>query len=137
MIMRIKYLVSATALLLFSNVALAGLAAPLPVQIDFDARTAIGDMYTARTSENAFEYIGCGVRYGAAGPIFGFCQAGLGEAAEQQFTCITTEPAIIEAIHAISAFSFIIFAWDVDGNCTRIGNSTQSFYLPLFKDKKK
>ncbi len=137
MFMRTKSLVSATALLLFSSVASAGLALPLPVQIDFAGRTAIGSMYAARTSANAFEYIGCGVRFGVAGPIFAFCQAGLGEAAEQQFACITTEPALIEAIHAISAFSLIVFAWDEEDNCTRIGNSTQSFYLPDFKDKKK
>lgn len=134
--MKLRHLVPAAALSVLATVASAGFVQPAPVTIDFTNRVATGDMYTARNSVNAFEFIGCGVRYNSAGLTSAFCQAGLGEADSQKITCFTTNPALVEALRAISAFSFITFSWDADGNCTRIGVSTQSFYLPDFKAKK-
>ena len=134
--MKMKQVLSIAALTMVGTVASAGFVQPAPVQIDFTNRIAFGDMYTARNSANAFEYIGCGVRYSPAGLIFAFCQAALGEAPEQQITCFTDNETMAQAIRSIADFSFIQFAWDADGNCTRIGNSTQSFYLPDFKAKK-
>jgi hypothetical protein len=38
-------------------------------------------------------------------------------------------------MRATSAFAYIDFSWDEDGNCTRVRYSTQSFYLPRFTTK--
>ena len=129
--MKTRYVLSIAALSLVCTVASAGFVQPAPVTIDFTIRAAQGDQYTARNSRNKFEYIGCGVRYFQSGS-FMFCQAGVGEALAQQITCFSDNPAFFDAVKSISAFSFIQFRWDIDGNCTFIGNSTQSFYLPDF-----
>ncbi len=128
--MKKGYSLVAAAMSLATTVAVAGYVQPAPVIIDFVDRSASGDMLTARNSTNAFEFIGCGVRYNNAGLTSAFCQAGLGEADDQKITCFTNNPALVEAIHSISAYSFITFRWDVDLNCTNIGVSSQSFYLP-------
>lgn len=122
---------------LFGAMALAGQATPAPVEVDTAARGALGDQWTARTDPDGDVYIGCGVRFiddGAGGVFtFGFCQAE--DSAGDTILCSTENPALIEAIQGISDFSFITFGWDADLVCTRIGYSTQSFYLPEFKTK--
>ena len=121
-----------------SGAAFAGFTQPQSVVVDLVNRSAIGDMVTARFSENDVELIGCGVRYfddGAGGAIFiGFCSAA--DADDNQIICFTENAGLIEAIKAISDYSFITFGWDADNQCTAIGNSTQSFYLPNLKAKK-
>ena len=102
--MSIKKVIFGSILTLFMGTLDAGFTQPAPVEIDFDNRFAVGDMVTARFSENEFELIGCGIRK-------------------------------IE-ISDTEVFSFVTFSWNEDGECTRIGNSTQSFYIPEFKDKK-
>lgn len=128
--MKIKHVFSAAALSLVASIASAGLVQPVPVTIDFAARLATGDMWSARTSANPFEFIGCGVRHNAAGMYFGFCQAGLADADAQRITCFTDNPQLIDAIKSIGDYSYIAFRWDADGMCTHVGVSTQSFYLP-------
>lgn len=60
-----------------------------------------------------------------------FCQAGVGaDETTQQIVCFSDDPILLDAVKSISAFSFISFRWDGIGNCTAIGNSTNSFYLP-------
>ena len=44
--------------------------------------------------------------------------------------CSTTNADLITAIESIADFSFITFGGDDAGECVRIGNSTQSFYIP-------
>ena len=45
--------------------------------------------------------------------------------------------ALLDGIQSIADNSFITFSWTDDGTgaltCTRIGSSTQSFYLPKIK----
>lgn len=122
---------------LFASVAQAGQYQPRPVDVDPATLFAEGDQWTARIAPNVTEYIGCGVRKfddGAGGAIaFGFCQAE--DAAGEIAFCNTDNEDLLDAIEAISAFSYITFGWNADGQCTRIGNSTQSFYLPEFKTK--
>lgn len=129
--MKLK-LIAVTVLTLFSSMTLAGLVQPVPVEVDLDINSAFGNMVTARFSTNDVELIGCGVRYiddGAGGVFtFGFCQAT--DADGETLFCATTDNPLIEAIQSISAFSFISFAADEAGDCTRIGNSSQSFYIP-------
>src|SRR5262245_4768458 len=135
--MKTRFLLSITATML-CGAALAGAAKPQPVQIDFVQRAAQGDMYTARTSDNKNEYIGCGVRAGA-GFLQAFFQAALKNPdtnPDEVINCFTQDPTLIEAIHSIGDFSFIVFRWDENFECTFVGTSTQSFYLPDFKAKK-
>lgn len=134
--MHTKNLFTLLATMLFSVSVYAGLEQPAPVQIDMDNGFAGGDMIAARNSTNEFEFIGCGTRVfddGAGGTFsWGFCQASLEE--EAPVTCFVYDnPALMEGINIISDSSYITFSWDDDGagnlTCTRIGSSTQSFYL--------
>jgi hypothetical protein len=120
----------AVALALITAPAVAGSSQPQPVTISTDTRTAAGDMLTARTSDNPFEYIGCGVRTFVDGGTTlrtGFCQAGISET--QTVQCFTEDPALVETMAAGNDFSFVIFRWDTNNECIAIGFSTQSFYL--------
>lgn len=90
--------------------------------------TASGDMVTARTSDNAFELIGCGTKEFKNFTGFGFCQAADSE--DNYIVCTTTKPHLLDAMKATGDYSFIRFDVDKKGECTRIDFSTQSFYLP-------
>tara|TARA_R110000737_G_scaffold194613_1_gene215747 strand:- start:2869 stop:3288 length:420 start_codon:yes stop_codon:yes gene_type:complete len=125
--------------LIFTSNTFAGLTQPAEVSVDMDNRTAQGDMNTARTSESEFTFIGCGIRRTVNGTdvlTFGFCQASAGESEDGAITCFTQNEALLESINSLSDYSFITFSWDENNDCTRIGNSTQSFYLPNLKQKK-
>lgn len=117
--------------------AIAGLTQPAPVIVDLDGAGggfAQGDLITARTDKTDTVFIGCGVRDfddGAGGAFtFAFCQAE-DEEGDAAF-CNTQNPGLIESIRGSSDSSFLTFSW-VDNagapECTRIGFSTQSFYL--------
>jgi hypothetical protein len=124
-------------LALFASTAFAGYTQPQVVEVDPTAMFAHGDQWTARASDNDLEHIGCGIRKfddGAGGAVsLGFCQAG--DAAGVDGFCSTENAVLLEAMESTSAFAYITFNWNADGLCTRIGNSTQSFYLPEFKTK--
>lgn len=129
-----------TVITLFSSLALAGLHAPAPIIIDLDAGFAQGDMLTAANSVNSDEFIGCGTRSVDDGvnPAFrfGFCQAQLNGG--ESLVCTTVNDALIDEIRASNDFSFVTFSWTDDGagvlTCTRVGFSTQSFYLDKVKN---
>lgn len=140
--MKLKFL--ATMLLAFCipGMVLAGLERPVPVDINLnadDSGDAQGDMVTARFSDNDVEFIGCGVRVWkmADGSYmnWGFCQAR--DADEVEVFCSTEDPDLLDVMKATSSYSFITFSWDADEECTHIGFSTQSFYLPEHTSKKK
>ena len=136
--MKIRNLLSITALTLIAGVAFAGQVQPAVVFIDEANMFAQGDMWTARTAKNDVEFIGCGIRVvddGVSLPFsFGFCQAQ--DSAEVLILCTTLSADLVEAIKGISDTSFLTFSWNASFECTRIGASTQSFYLPEFKTKK-
>lgn len=150
--MRGKTIVLIPALAMLSIAAWAGYAQPQPVQIVLDdgGGYALGDMITARESDNPFEFIGCGVRaidYGNEATLTaGFCQAQTEQGAP--VVCWTDSPVLINVINSISDSAYISFhwvdqgSWDPSGNtptCVRVSSSTQSFYLPGqpdFSDKK-
>jgi hypothetical protein len=139
--MRSKSLFVMAAAMLVSISGYAGFTQPAPVMIEIDGLNGIatGDMVSARNSTNEFEFIGCGMRAfdDGAGDAFytGFCQASLEEGVT--YTCFTFNKALLDGIQMVADASFITFSWVDDGTgnltCTRIGSSTQSFYLP--KDK--
>ncbi len=136
--MKIRYLISITALTLLAGLAFAGFVQPAPVVVDLVNMTALGDQFTARTAADDVSFIGCGIRVtddGVNPPFsFGFCQAGDSE--ENQITCFTMNPNLLATMGAGNDFSFITFSWQDGGfggtECIRIGYSTQSFYLPDF-----
>ena len=141
--MKIRYLISIVALTLLAGVTFAGFVQPAPVVVDLVAMFAQGDQNTARIAPDDVSFIGCGIRVtddGVNPPFaFGFCQAGDSE--ENQITCFTENPNLLNTMGAGNDFSFISFNWQDDGfggaECIRIGYSTQSFYLPNFTTKGK
>ena len=127
-----RLLIAAAGAATLFGAAIAGQVSPFPVDVDLTTRIANGDMVTARYSANDNEFIGCGIRKfddGAGGATaFGFCQAE--DADGERGFCNTANEDLLDAISSSAAFSFVTFSWDEDGNCTRIGFSNQSFYLP-------
>ena len=127
------------AVVLLSTGAFAGLYQPAPFGIDLDNQIAQGDMQSVRDSKDELAFIGCGIRTldlgGGISVRFGFCQAG---DAEVQVTCFTESPVLLDEMRAANDFSFITFSWQDDGfgglECTRVGYSTQSFYLDKAKN---
>ncbi len=139
--MKARYVLISAILAIFSSIAVAGLVQPAPVIIVINDDTsgfAQGDMWTARTANNDVEMIGCGTRVieldGGGTFLFGFCQAV--DADDTPAFCSTQNQDLLDAMKSTSDFSFITFNWDDAGECTRIGFSTQSFYLPNFKIQK-
>jgi hypothetical protein len=137
--MKLKQMLVGAVLTLVGGIASGGAYVPVPLTIDLDNQVATGDMYTARLSGNPGDFIGCGIRSPAPGVTFAFCQARLGPSNDQLVQCFTEDPALVAAVAAMDDFSFILFRWDADANCTSVGNSTQSLYLPEFfkTDKEK
>lgn len=137
-----RKIITATALTMFSAVAIAGTVFLVPVEVllnDDGSGTARGSMSTARYSENNVELIGCGTRNidigGGTLFEFGFCQAT--DANDTAVFCSTDNPDLVKSIRAISAYAFLIFSWDANLQCNRIGMSTQSIHLPDGKQTKK
>ncbi|MBW3567249.1 MAG: hypothetical protein KY410_04695, partial [Proteobacteria bacterium] len=80
--MKTRHIACALALAFVSALAIAGNTQPAPIAVTLNADgsgNAIGDMVTARYSDNEIEFIGCGIRIyddGAGGSFqWGFCQA--------------------------------------------------------------
>lgn len=124
-----------SGLLVFvSGIASAGQSNRVPVEIDTEAMLAFGDMRSARMHPDENMLIGCGTRNivqdGADPFTFAFCQA---QVEDNLVSCFTEDATLINAVHGLDDFSFIIFRWDEEGNCTSVGSSTQSLYL---SDKK-
>ena len=132
--MKLKLGIAYAAAALVSAPAFAGFTQPAIVQVDLDARTATGDIISARDAKDPDVFIGCGTRNfddGAGGVFnFAFCQAE--DADGDSVVCNTTNPELVRTIREINDSSFITFGWDDDGagnlTCTSMGFSTQSFY---------
>jgi hypothetical protein len=133
--MQMKQWVSVAALVLGSSAAMAGLVQPAQVLVNLNgdgSGDASGALSSARFARNKVEYIGCGLRRFdedvSGGFVFGFCQAST--AAGVVGFCQTESPVLLETIGDQDDYSFVTFNWAADGTCLRIGNSTQSFYIP-------
>ncbi|GJL92758.1 hypothetical protein [Hyphococcus sp.] len=127
--LKTKILIAAAAAFA-STAAMAGFKQPQVVDVDLVSRVALGDMVSAQAAKDDVSFIGCGIRKISTGGgvvSTGFCQAG--DADGETFTCFTQDPDLLDATSSTGDFSFITFAWNEDGECTRIGFSTQSFYL--------
>ena len=114
--------------------ATAGTSVDNSVTIDQDYLIALGNMKAARKSANEIESIGCGTRtQGITEGIgeaysWGFCNATLPN--DVSAYCYTEDPALINEINSLTDYAFVVFAWEENGDCSYIGNSTQSIYLP-------
>ena len=120
---------------LLAGTSHAGTAQPAPVTINLEDLSASGDLVTARTTKGDATFIGCGTRNfeGVDGELFSwaFCQAR--DVEEEHVTCFTFNPDLVATVREINDSSFVTFSWSDDGEgtltCTRMGFSTQSFYL--------
>jgi len=132
--MKIRYVLLTLLLTFTSTVTFAGFTQPQKVQVNLEQRTALGDMFTARFEKDDAVFIGCGIRASSTGEdtanYFGFCQALDSEG--DQISCFTNNRELLDTMKATSDFSFVTFSWDENDSCTRIGFSTQSFYIPNF-----
>jgi len=133
--MKIGKILTIAGLVILSATAVAGRVSIVPVEINLNedgSGFARGNMTTARYSDNDVEFIGCGTRNTALGDgnlfQFAFCQGR--DAADNPIFCSTQNPELVAAVRAIADHSFIIFTFDAQGECTLIGFSTQSSYLP-------
>lgn len=142
--MKLKRLFAAATLVLASSMVFAGLIVDSDVEVTINSDlsgTAIGSMSSARFSNNHIESIGCGVRtFGdsAGGSFsFGFCRAVMDDGSAEGLAgvCFTDSGDLLETMRAVADYSFITFSWDAEGECTRVGYSTQSFYIPKSKAK--
>lgn len=139
--MKTRNIILALMLAAFSALAVAGYTQPAPVTVnvnDDGSGDAQGDMVTARFSDSEFTSIGCGYRFfdtgGGSYIEYGFCQAR--DENDVYVFCSTFNPDLLEAMRFENDYSFITFSWNSDGECNRIGFSTQSLYIPEHTDKK-
>lgn len=115
--------------------AFAGETQPAEVNVDLDNFFVGGDLVAARTDADDEVFLGCGTRNidDGAGGLFSwaFCQAR--DAEGDQVTCFAFDSPLVDTIKAINDTSYVTFSWTDDGagnlECTRMGFSTQSFYL--------
>ncbi|GLS25914.1 hypothetical protein [Marinibactrum halimedae] len=118
--------------------AIAGAYRPVPVEVQIETdeegnvrySSGQGDMLSARNTDNDYTMIGCGIRgfnNGEESVSMVYCQAVEDE--DILANCTSTNPELIEAVKAISPYSYISFSAEYE-ECTRITVSTQSFYLP-------
>lgn len=130
--MKLGNLWLSVALLLLTGAGYAGFTQPASVDVDLTNNFAGGDQLTARTSDDPDVFIGCGVRIFDTNqqPFYwGFCQAEDSEG--ESIQCFTQSADLLEAMRSTSAYAYITFSWDSSTlECTRVGFSTQSFYLP-------
>lgn len=161
--MKLKMIVVAALIAFASSLVLAGYVQPAPVTITIGDDGSVfvgGDMLSARDDDtkdtgpedddkNEDVFIGCGTRTfddGAGGSFQTmFCQArGLqadqltGEPLDPEVVvrafCSTDNPAVIAGFSGVNDYSYLTFSYnESDGICTRIGVSSQSFYLPKTK----
>ena len=131
----------------------AGAAAGWTVSVDIDGGEAFGNMWPVRSSKNDLEIIGCSSK----GEVdldtldswkWGWCRAR--DASGLEVFCITEDENLLDAMQAISPFSWVRFVFESAyiyqpdegdayyvADCTRFDISTQSLHLPLFATKGK
>jgi len=140
-------------LALISSPLYAGKDTSVTVSIEFDvdengvvldSGRVTGNMWNARSSKNDVEAIGCFYRAieNEDGSVhkWGRCRAW--DANEVTVVCYTFNPEMLDALQAITAFSYVRFWFtepDPENNniryCTQFHISTRSIHLPEFTTK--
>ena len=154
--MKLILTIIVVVLALMSPTLFAGSAAEWEVSISFypvDSGDASGNMWSVRSSKNDVESIGCSYKgvvdavnydympWGHDVNQWAWCWAVDADGVEA--VCFTEDPNLLDALQAISPFSYIRFEftdYDEDSNiglCTRFDFSTQSRHLPNFTTKRK
>ena len=121
-------------LFVFSINANAGLQLPSPVEVTVNpdgSGEARGSMSAARFSANDVEYTGCRLR-GAFGSVQVHCAAQ--DANEVLASCFSFDPTHVEAVQAITTYSWLFFSFDSDGVCQSVFVSTRSFHIPDLRE---
>jgi len=130
--MKIKNVILSALFIFLSGTAVAGKYNENLVEIFAEDMMAYGSMTAARFSKNKDELIGCGTRTftfeDGTSYEWGFCQASLAE--EENVMCSTEDANLIRQINSVTDNSYIVFQWNEEGQCTHVGHSTQSFYIP-------
>jgi len=121
---------------LISITAFAGEQQSLSVIIDLDAGVAQGSMWTARSSDDDKQMIGCARSIGEYEPPeddFGYCHAI--DADGVLVGCVFYDQKYYDAVSSINAYSYIKFGFDGGpgeySNCTMLVVSAKSSYLPF------
>lgn len=90
---------------------------------------AVGNLQAVRSSDDPEANIGCGFRVEKSEDdvvYWAFCQANNEEGVT--VFCSTVSPELIEPLKLMSGKSWIVFNFDANGDCTKIGASNQSMY---------
>lgn len=119
-----------------SITAFAGEEWSQPVIIDLVDKVAQGGMWTARSSDDANQMIGCARSVGvhpAPYDDYGYCHA---TDADGVFVgCLVFDPKYFDVISSINAYSYVKFEFDGGleeySNCTSLVVSAKSSYLPF------
>lgn len=130
--------------LIFSLNAFAGFAtADEPVFVNTDG-FAGGVLHRVRSSNNDWEYIGCGVKRTADGLLHdrSFCRAG--DPSGVEVFCTIRDDSVAETLSSMTIYSYVAFAWNPDEileegqspTCTRIDVSNDSWNFPAAKADK-
>ncbi len=117
-------------LLFVATTTNAGLYLAEPVVVDLINRSASGDMWSARYSDQSDSFIGCGVTSVSAelgGGQFAFCQAQ--DAAGVSVFCAINDPALIESVQAMTSDVVLRFQWNTANECTVVNVSAQSYSI--------
>ena len=134
--MKLQKLTIFAVSILLSVSAYAGTFQQSPVEIKDNgdgSGEARGSQGSARFSENEVEFIGCRLQGRIQTPTASArLQVSCSASDENgtQVSCRSTEPEIIGAMQAISAYSWIFFTFDMAGNCTLLQTSTRSLFIP-------
>jgi hypothetical protein len=62
---------------------------------------------------------------------------GRGVDPETSVLCIALDAELIDKIADLNHYSYVVFGWDENGECTHFGFSTQSGQIPGKNDTKK
>jgi hypothetical protein len=113
-------------LLLGGSIAHAGFKQDQPVVLS--ANTFSGQIGSARAATDSNEYIGCYIHSFVKQPAMAVCFATDASGAHKM--CVSSDPAVVQAVTAMTSSSYISVYFDNDANCGEILVSTNSWLRP-------
>jgi hypothetical protein len=122
-----KSLVLAAAALLPLS-AHAGNRLASPVMISTAMSTAVGAVGAARNSSDNYSSIECSVTVSSSSAPSVHCTAT--NAANTTVSCSSSSPQFVSIASAVKGDSYIMFAWDSQGQCTWLSVANGSAYEP-------
>lgn len=107
-------------LLAAAGIAQAGYKYLIPVYINDASRYAHGSLDGALRSADGIQYIGC---RRSTFSVYCFAMNDVGLLR----TCSTSDPTMMNLVHAMSNKAYLVFYWDTAGNCTSISTAELSY----------